>query len=314
MPIRIPEQLPAQDVLLGENIFTMDSLRASHQDIRPLEVGILNLMPNKIETEVQLLRLLSNTPLQINVDLIRIDNQAPKNTPQSHMDAFYHEFSQVAHKKYDGLMVTGAPLAHIDYEQVKYWSNMQAIFDWAEKNVQSTLYLCWAAHAAMFHHYGVNRHLRAEKISGVFEHQVLDPHNELLRGFDPVFFAPHSRFGHIESTQYSSVDGLSVLAESADAGAYIAASDDKRKVFVTGHPEYDPETLHEEFQRDNDAGLSPAVPVNYYPQDDPSQSPLVRWRSHGSLLFTNWLNYHVYQTTPYDLNSLSGSDSPNNEV
>ncbi len=314
MPIRIPEQLPAQDVLLGENIFTMDSLRASHQDIRPLEVGILNLMPNKIETEVQLLRLLSNTPLQINVDLIRIDNQAPKNTPQSHMDAFYHEFSQVAHKKYDGLMVTGAPLAHLDYAQVKYWSNMQAIFDWAEKNVQSTLYLCWAAHAAMFHHYGVNRHLRAEKISGVFEHQVLDPHNELLRGFDPVFFAPHSRFGHIESTQYGSVDGLSVLAESADAGAYIAASDDKRKVFVTGHPEYDPETLHEEFQRDNDAGLSPAVPVNYYPQDDPSKSPLVRWRSHGSLLFTNWLNYHVYQTTPYDLNSLSGSDSPNNEV
>ena len=314
MPIRIPEQLPAQDVLLGENIFTMDSLRASHQDIRPLEVGILNLMPNKIETEVQLLRLLSNTPLQINVDLIRIDNQAPKNTPQSHMDAFYHEFSQVAHKKYDGLMVTGAPLAHLDYEQVKYWSNMQAIFDWAEKNVQSTLYLCWAAHAAMFHHYGVNRHLRAEKISGVFEHQVLDQHNELLRGFDPVFFAPHSRFGHIDSAQYSSVDGLSVLAESSDAGAYIAASDDKRKVFVTGHPEYDPETLHEEFQRDTDAGLSPVVPVNYYPQDDPAQSPLVRWRSHGSLLFTNWLNYHVYQTTPYDLNSLSGSDSPSNEV
>lgn len=310
MPIRIPDQLPAQDVLLGENIFTMDSDRAANQDIRPLEVGILNLMPNKIETEVQLLRLLSNTPLQINVDLIRIDNQAPKNTPQSHMDAFYHDFSQVANKKYDGLIVTGAPLAHLDYENVKYWDTMTTILEWAQRHVQSTLYLCWAAHAAMYHFYGIQRRLRAEKFSGVYEHQVLDPNNELLRGFDPVFYAPHSRFGHIDVDQYNSVEGLNVVAQSDTVGAYVVASEDKRMVFVTGHPEYDPETLHDEFVRDSEAGQSPAVPLNYYPNNDPTQSPLVRWRSHGSLLFTNWLNYYVYQTTPYDLEQLAAKAQP----
>lgn len=310
MPIRIPDQLPAQDVLLGENIFTMDSDRAANQDIRPLEVGILNLMPNKIETEVQLLRLLSNTPLQINVDLIRIDNQAPKNTPQSHMDSFYHDFSQVADKKYDGLIVTGAPLAHLDYEKVKYWDTMKTILEWAQRHVQSTLYLCWAAHAAMYHFYGIQRRLRDEKFSGVYEHKVLDPNNELLRGFDPFFYAPHSRYGHIDVNQYNSVDGLNVVAQSDTVGAYVVASEDKRMVFVTGHPEYDPETLHDEFVRDTEAGQSPAVPVNYYPDDDPTQSPLVRWRSHGSLLFTNWLNYYVYQTTPYDLEQLAAKAQP----
>lgn len=310
MPIRIPDQLPAQDVLLGENIFTMESDRAANQDIRPLEVGILNLMPNKIETEVQLLRLLSNTPLQINVDLIRIDNQAPKNTPQSHMDAFYHDFSQVADKRYDGLIVTGAPLAHLDYEKVKYWDTMTTILEWAQRHVQSTLYLCWAAHAAMYHFYDIQRRLRAEKFSGVYEHRVLDPNNELLRGFDPMFYAPHSRYGHIDVSQYNSVDGLNVVAQSDMAGAYVVASEDKRMVFVTGHPEYDPETLHDEFVRDTEAGQSPAVPVNYYPDDDPTQSPLVRWRSHGSLLFTNWLNYYVYQTTPYDLEQLAAKAQP----
>ncbi|WP_414830167.1 homoserine O-succinyltransferase MetA [Alteromonas sp. H39] len=310
MPIRIPDQLPAQDVLLGENIFTMDSDRAANQDIRPLEVGILNLMPNKIETEVQILRLLSNTPLQINVDLIRIDNQAPKNTPQSHMDAFYHDFSQVAGKKYDGLIITGAPLAHLDYENVKYWDTMTTILEWAQRHVQSTLYLCWAAHAAMYHFYGIQRRLRDEKFSGVYEHKVLDPNNELLRGFDPLFYAPHSRYGHIDVDQYNSVEGLNVVAQSDTVGAYVVASEDKRMVFVTGHPEYDPETLHDEFVRDTEAGQSPAVPLNYYPDDDPAQSPLVRWRSHGSLLFTNWLNYYVYQTTPYDLEQLAAKAQP----
>ena len=305
MPIRIPEQLPAQNVLLGENIFTMDMDRAANQDIRPLEVGILNLMPNKIETEVQLLRLLSNTPLQINVDLIRIDNQAPKNTPQSHMDAFYHDFSSVANKKYDGLIVTGAPLALLDYEEVKYWDTMTTILEWAQRHVNSTLYLCWAAHAAMYHFYGITRQLRKEKFSGVYRHQVNDPHNELLRGFDPSFYAPHSRYGHIDTWQYNSVDGLSVVAESDEVGAYIVASDDKRMVFVTGHPEYDPETLKDEYFRDIAAGQTPAIPKNYFESDDPSKSPIVQWRSHGSLLFTNWLNYYVYQTTPYDLNQLT---------
>jgi homoserine O-succinyltransferase len=310
MPIRIPEQLPAQNVLLGENIFTMDMDRAANQDIRPLEVGILNLMPNKIETEVQLLRLLSNTPLQINVDLIRIDNQAPKNTPQSHMDAFYHDFSNVANKKYDGLIVTGAPLALLDYKDVKYWDTMTTILEWAQRHVNSTLYLCWAAHAAMYHFYGITRQLREEKFSGVYQHKVNDPHIELLRGFDPTFFAPHSRFGHIDKSLYNSVDGLSVVAESDDVGAYIVASEDKRMVFVTGHPEYDPETLKDEYLRDIGAGQTPTVPKNYFTDDDPSKSPIVQWRSHGSLLFTNWLNYYVYQTTPYDLNQLAEKSQP----
>lgn len=310
MPIRIPEQLPAQNVLLGENIFTMDMDRAANQDIRPLEVGILNLMPNKIETEVQLLRLLSNTPLQINVDLIRIDNQAPKNTPQSHMDAFYHDFSTVANKKYDGLIVTGAPLALLNYKDVKYWDTMTTILEWAQRHVNSTLYLCWAAHAAMYHFYGITRQLREEKFSGVYQHKVNDPHNELLRGFDPTFYAPHSRYGHIDTSLYNSVDGLHVVAESDDVGAYIVASEDKRMVFVTGHPEYDPETLKDEYLRDIGAGQTPTVPLNYFIDDDPSKSPIVQWRSHGSLLFTNWLNYYVYQTTPYDLNQLAEKSQP----
>ena len=310
MPIRIPEQLPAQNVLLGENIFTMDMDRAANQDIRPLEVGILNLMPNKIETEVQLLRLLSNTPLQINVDLIRIDNQAPKNTPQSHMDAFYHDFSAVANKKYDGLIVTGAPLALIDYEEVKYWDTMTTILEWAQRHVNSTLYLCWAAHAAMYHFYGITREIRDEKFAGVFKHKVNDPHNELLRGFDPTFYAPHSRYGHINTSLYNSVDGLSVVAESDDVGAYIVASEDKRMVFVTGHPEYDPDTLKDEYLRDIAAGQTPAMPKNYFEGDDPAKSPIVQWRSHGSLLFTNWLNYYVYQTTPYDLSQLAEKSQP----
>ena len=310
MPIRIPEQLPAQNVLLGENIFTMESNRAANQDIRPLKVGILNLMPNKIETEVQLLRLLSNTPLQIDVDFIRIDNQAPKNTPQSHMDAFYHDFSQVADKKYDGLIVTGAPLALLKYEDVKYWDTMTTILEWAQRHVNSTLYLCWAAHAAMYHFYNFTRTLRKEKFSGVFEHKVNDPHNELLRGFDPVFYAPHSRYGHIDTANYNSVDGLHVVAESEEVGAYIVASEDKRMVFVTGHPEYDADTLGDEYFRDVKAGQTPSIPKHYFTDNDPTKSPIVRWRSHGSLFFTNWLNYYVYQTTPYDLNQLAEKSQP----
>mgnify|MGYP001035324189 FL=1 len=310
MPIRIPVQLPAQNVLLGENIFTMDMDRAASQEIRPLEVGILNLMPNKIETEVQLLRLLSNTPLQINVDFIRIDNQAPKNTPQSHMDAFYHEFSSVANKKYDGLIVTGAPLALLDYEEVKYWENMKTILEWAQRHVNSTLYLCWAAHAAMYHFYGVTRELRNEKFSGVYQHTVNDPNNELLRGFDSPFAAPHSRYGHIDASLYNSVEGLNVIAESEEVGAYIVASEDKRMVFVTGHPEYDPDTLKDEYKRDLQSGQHPAVPKNYFTDNDPNKPPLVQWRSHGSLLFTNWLNYYVYQTTPYDLSQLAEKPQP----
>lgn len=305
MPICIPSDLPAQDILNSENIFVMDNERAESQNIRPLQVGILNLMPNKIETEVQILRLLSNTPLQINVDLIRIDGEAPKNTPKAHMDAFYHSFDQIADKKYDGLIITGAPLAHLDYLDVKYWHRMTTILEWAKRHVQSTLFSCWAAHAALYHFYGKNRVLRNDKLCGVYAHNVLDEHNELLRGFDPVFYAPHSRYGEISVAEYESVQGLKVLASSEETGAYIVASEDKRLVFLTGHPEYDADTLAQEYQRDVLAGLAPKLPKQYFPQDDPGRAPMVNWRSHGSLLFTNWLNYYVYQTTPYDLEQLS---------
>jgi homoserine O-succinyltransferase len=304
MPINIPSDLPALDVLLQENIFAMDSRRAGSQNIRPLEVGILNLMPNKIETEIQILRLLSNTPIQINVDLIRIDETTPKNTPKSHMDAFYHEFSEVSDKNYDGWIVTGAPLGLLDYEDVKYWDKMTELLDWAKDNVQSTLFLCWAAHAALYHFYGVDRKIREHKLSGVFEHKVEHAKDELMRGFDPIFWAPHSRVGEVSEADYKSIEGLSVLAQSDVAGTYISATDDKRLVFVTGHPEYDPLTLAQEYERDVEADLAPQIPENYFLNDDPNQAPLVRWKSHGSLLLTNWLNYYVYQNTPFDLTQL----------
>nr|WP_136249929.1 homoserine O-succinyltransferase [Ningiella ruwaisensis] len=306
MPIKIPAELPALEGLLAENIFAMDSTRAGQQDIRPLNVGILNLMPNKIETELQILRLLSNTPLQINIDLIRIDDIAPKNTPAAHMNAFYHPFSEVESVKYDGLIVTGAPLGNMEYEDVLYWDRMCAIMDWSKRNVQSTIFLCWAAHAAMYRFYGAQRVLRERKLSGVFEHQVLDEKNELMRGFDPLFWAPHSRVGEIPVASYAQAPDIQILAQSDEAGVYIAASEDKRQVYVTGHPEYDPLTLDQEYHRDIEADLSPHVPENYYQNDVPGSSVLVRWKSHGNLFFTNWLNYYVYQNTPYDLNELKG--------
>jgi homoserine O-succinyltransferase len=284
----------------------MDDARATSQNIRPMQIGILNLMPNKIETELQILRLLSNTPLQINIDLIRIDETAPKNTPISHMQAFYHLFSEVKNKKYDGLIVTGAPLGNVDYEDVFYWSQMCELMDWAKHNVQSTFYLCWAAHAAMYYFFDADKTLLKRKLSGVFSHKVIDERNELVRGFDPEFWAPHSRVAQIDPNTYRRISGLEVLAESDQAGVYAAATKDKRMVFVTGHPEYDPTTLDQEFTRDVNAGLSPQVPFHYYQNDDPEQAVMIRWKSHGNLLFTNWLNYYVYQTTPYDLNLLTG--------
>lgn len=306
MPIRVPFDLPAQAVLDKENIFVMDSQRAAKQDIRPLEVGILNLMPNKIQTETQLCRLLSNTPLQINVDLIRIDNHVSKHTPSKHMDSFYQDFDAIANKRYDGLIITGAPVALVAYEEISYWDKITTVMDWASRHVQSTLYLCWAAHAAMYHHYGINRSIRNDKLFGVFPHQVNKPLDELVRGFDGGFYAPHSRYGYISPEQYESVDGLQVLASGADAGAYIIASKDKRQVFLTGHPEYEINTLNDEYTRDLDAGLDTQIPVNYFSDaNDPSSQPVMSWRSHGTLLYTNWLNYYVYQVTPYDLNEIN---------
>jgi len=303
MPIKIPDQLPALSVLDNENIFVMSEHRAVNQEIRPMEVAILNLMPNKIETEVQILRMLSNTPLQINVEFVRIHANESKNTPKEHLDNFYRLFDDIKDKQYDGLIITGAPLALLNYSEVSFWDKICEVFDWAEKNVTSTMFSCWAAHAALYYHYGLNRTLRTKKLSGVYQHSPLNSKEQLTRGFDESFNVPHSRYGYITKEDYLSVGGLNVLAESAQAGVYLAASENKQQVYLTGHPEYDASTLHEEYQRDIRAEQSPDVPENYYPNNDTSQTPLSSWRSHGSLLFTNWLNYYVYQITPYQLDA-----------
>ncbi|WP_371188442.1 homoserine O-succinyltransferase [Thalassotalea maritima] len=302
MPIKIPNQLPALAVLANENIFVMSETRAISQDIRPMQVAVLNLMPNKIETEIQILRMLSNTPLQIHIDLVRLHLDQPKNTPKAHMDAFYVLFDDIKHKHYDGLIVTGAPLGQLDYQQVNYWDKIEEVFRWANSNVTSSLYSCWAAHAALYFHYGLERQLRDDKLSGIYQHKTLDPMEQLTRGFDEHFNVPHSRYGEIPLQDYQSIEELSVLAHSAQAGVYLAASNDKRHVFVTGHPEYDSYTLKEEYQRDCDAGIDPQIPVNYFDNDCIDSEPANNWRSHGCLLFSNWLNYYVYQITPYHLN------------
>ncbi|TLU64888.1 homoserine O-succinyltransferase [Thalassotalea litorea] len=310
MPIKIPDQLPALEVLGNENIFVMSHNRANNQDIRPMQVAILNLMPNKIEAEIQILRMLSNTPLQINIELLRLHLNESKNTPKAHLDQFYRLFDDVKHKHYDGLIITGAPLGQLDYEQVLYWDKICEMFDWAKTNVTSTMFSCWAAHAAVYHFYGINRQLRAEKLSGVYKHCTRLPKEELTRGFDESFVVPHSRFGEVKPEVYASVDELSILADSEEAGAYLVASKDKKFVFVTGHPEYDTTTLKDEYWRDINASLSPSLPVNYFPLNDPEQVPANNWRSHGSLLFSNWLNYYVYQITPYVLDV----DGPFSEI
>ena len=303
MPIKIPNELPALTVLDNENIFVMSEHRAANQEIRPMKVAILNLMPNKIETEVQILRMLANTPLQINVEFVRIHANESKNTPQAHLDNFYRLFDDIKDKQYDGLIVTGAPLALLDYQQVTFWDKICQVFDWAEKNVTSTMFSCWAAHAALYHHYGLKRHLREQKLSGVYRHRCLKPKEQLTRGFDESFNVPHSRYGYINESDYQSVDELNILAQSPQAGVYLVASKNKRQVYLTGHPEYDTSTLHEEFLRDSKKDTDTELPINYYQDNDMNNKPIGSWRSHGSLLFTNWLNYYVYQITPYQLDA-----------
>lgn len=303
MPIKIPGQLPALSVLDNENIFVMSENRAASQEIRPMQVAILNLMPNKIETEVQILRMLSNTPLQVNIEFLRIHKNVSKNTPEEHLQNFYHLFDDIKHKQYDGLIITGAPLALLDYSQVKFWDKICEVFDWAEQNVTSTMFSCWAAHAALYHHYGLNRKLREEKLSGVFQHKPLDDKEPLTRGFDENFNVPHSRYGYIDKVDYESIPEIQILAESADAGVYLAASKNKQQVYLTGHPEYDTSTLNEEYLRDISKDANTPLPKHYYQDDDASKAPVGSWRSHGSLLYTNWLNYYVYQITPYKLDA-----------
>ena len=304
MPIKIPDQLPAMEVLTNENIFVMGEDRALHQDIRPLSIAILNLMPTKITTETQLLRLLGNSPLQVEITLLRTSTYQSKNTPEEHMLAFYQTFDQVKQQNFDGLVITGAPVEQMPFEQVDYWQELTEIIDWSHRHVYSTFFICWGAQAGLYHQYGIPKYPLPAKQFGVFEHRARRKNVMLLRGFDDVFYAPHSRHTEIRREDIEQVPEVEILAESAEAGVYIVASRDDRQVFVTGHSEYDPLTLKSEYDRDVALGLPINVPRNYFPGDDPGCPPEVRWRSHANLLYANWLNYYVYEETPYDLGKI----------
>jgi homoserine O-succinyltransferase/O-acetyltransferase len=306
MPIKIPDLLPAKEILQGENIFVMGEERAIHQDIRPLQIAVLNLMPTKIVTETQLLRLLGNTPLQVEVTLVRTSSYQSKNTPEEHMLTFYKTFDQIKDSKFDALIITGAPVEHLAFEQVDYWEELKQVMDWGLENVFALLYICWGAQAALYHQYGIPKYPLPAKQFGVFPHNVLDKNARLLRGFDDVFYAPHSRHTEIRRADIDKIPALKILAESDEAGVYIVGTHDGRQIFVTGHSEYDPLTLKREYDRDVAAGLPISVPVNYYPGNDPSRAPVVSWRGHAHLLFANWINYYVYQETPYDIDHFKG--------
>lgn len=314
MPVKIPDDLPAAEILESENIFVMSETRAANQDIRPMKVLILNLMPNKIETETQLLRLLGNTPLQVDVDLLRIHDKASRHTSIDHMNNFYRDFEAVRHKNYDGLIITGAPLGQVEFEDVTYWDHIREIIDWSQLHVTSVLFLCWAAHAALYHLYGLNRNLLEVKRSGVFPHRRAHRHFPLLRGFDDEFLAPHSRFAEMDIQLLKAHPALQVLAESDEAGAYMVLSTNNRNLFVMGHPEYQRTTLKDEYFRDLGEGLQPEIPQNYFRHNDPNEDPVARWYGHGSLLISNWLNYYVYQLTPYNLADMSGITPWESEV
>ena len=301
MPLNIYDNLPAVKILENENIFVMKETRAVHQDIRPLRILLLNLMPVKSTTETQILRLLSNTPLQIMITLIYTKMHLSKNTPKEHLDAFYKTFDDVSHHKYDGLIITGAPIEHLEFEEVDYWEEMVRIMDWADDHVTSTMFICWASQAGLYHHYGVPKFMMKEKMFGVFNHNVFNKTNQLIRGFDDEFLAPHSRYTEVRKEDIEKVPDLDILAFSNEAGIYLVSSKDNKRVFITGHSEYDPLTLKSEYDRDVNIGLDINIPKNYYLDNDPKQEPMVRWRSHANLLFSNWINYCVYQVTPYIL-------------
>jgi homoserine O-succinyltransferase/O-acetyltransferase len=305
MPLNVPDNLPAIDVLKEENIFVMTESRAIHQDIRPLKIAILNLMPVKVTTEIHLLRMLSNSPLQAEISLLDIKNHVSKNTSQLHLETFYLNFDQIKNQKFDGLIITGAPVEHLEFEDVTYWDEIQEIMDWAKKHVTSTFYICWAAQAGLYHHYGIQKHPVDKKIFGVFQHQVNNSKIPLVRGFDDEFMAPHSRHTDISREDILKVSELEIAAESPEAGVYIVVSRDGKQVFVTGHSEYDLGTLKQEYDRDVAKGLPIDVPKNYFPGDDPTKDPRGLWKGHASLLFSNWLNYYVYQQTPYVIDEIS---------
>ena len=304
MPLRLPDKLPAIEFLKHENIFVLGDARANSQDIRPLRIVVLNLMPLKITTETDLIRLLSNSPLQLDIQFMKVKAHTSKNTPVEHMQAFYRDFERMADEKFDGMIITGAPVEHLDYEQVTYWNEISGIFDWARTHVTSTLYICWAAQAGLYHHYGVPKYPLPEKMFGIFPQTPLEPTLPIFRGFDDVFCMPHSRHTELHREDILAVPELSLIAESEQSGVGMVMARGGREIFITGHSEYSPYTLDTEYKRDLAKGLPIQMPRNYYRGDDPTQPPLVTWRAHGNLLFQNWLNYYVYQETPYDINDI----------
>ena len=310
MPIQIPNDLPATAVLQQENIFVMTETRAVSQRIRPLEIVVLNLMPTKIATETQLSRLLGNTPLQVHLELMHTTSHKSKNVSQEHLLTFYKSFEELKHRKFDGMIITGAPVENMPFEEVDYWPELCEIMEWSKTNVHSTFHICWGAQAGLYYHYGINKYPLGQKLFGVYPHTADYKRSILLRGFDDIFWVPHSRHTTVLREDIEAVPELRVIASSKEAGVYAAMTREGRQIFVTGHSEYDPETLYKEYKRDKDLGLDIAVPENYFPEDDPTQPPLVRWRGHAHLLFSNWLNYFVYQTTPYDIMTIgSGEDT-----
>lgn len=304
MPIRIPDSLPATSTLEKENIFVMTEYRAIHQDIRPLDVLILNLMPTKIVTETQLLRKLSNTPLQVKVEFLQTASYVPQHVDSSHLDSFYTTFDQVKNRNFDGMIITGAPLEHVKYEDVTYWEELCTIMDWGKSHVHSTMHICWAAFAGLYHFYGLEQYNMEEKLSGVYAHKVIKKTSPLFRGFDDIFYAPQSRAMGIAEEKIASVPELELMAVSNEAGVTIVKTTDSRHFYITCHLEYDADTLSNEYYRDLDKGMNPQIPANYFPNDDPAKAPIVNWRSAGQLLYSNWLNYYVYQTTPYDIRTI----------
>ena len=305
MPIKTANNLPVTEILEKENIFVMNEERALHQDIRPIEIAILNLMPLKEDTELALLRSLSNTPLQVDVSFLTTESHVSKNTSRSHLNKFYETFDEVRDRTFDGLIITGAPVELMEYEEVDYWKEFCEICDWSKDNVTSTLFLCWGAQAALYHFYGIKKHILPEKVFGVFPHTVSHRKIPLVRGFDDIFYAPHSRNTDIDRDALRAQEDIIILAESEDVGVFLAMKEDGSQIFVMGHPEYDRYTLDKEYKRDLGKGLDIALPQNYYPYDDTSQKPLLRWRGHANTLYTNWLDYYVYQNTPYELNKIA---------
>jgi len=307
MPIIIPETLPAKNKLESENIFVMGEKRAISQDIRPLQLAILNLMPTKVSTETQILRLLANTALQVEVTLLHTSSHKSKNTSAEHLLAYYSTLNEIRDKKFDGLIITGAPVEHLDFEEVDYWEELTEFFDWSNTNTHATFNICWAAQAGLYHRYGIPKYPIPKKMFGVFQHRKLIRNELLMLGFDDTFYAPHSRHTEVRRVDIENKPDLTVLSDSTEAGVYILASENRRNIYITGHSEYDPLTLRGEYERDRKKGFEINIPSNYFPNDDPNQEPVVQWRGHAHLLFSNWLNYYVYQRTPYDIQRISGN-------